>query len=488
MGTWELALALDRREPLPLFLQIARAIADAVRRGRLEPGAALPGSRRLAATLDVHRNTVLAAYEELAAEGWIRREAARGTFVSRELPDARPRQFAAAPVERSRDLIGFELGAGLPPMAFGARTPGVLAMFGGVPDRRLAPLAALGRAFRRALRGRRGAELLDYGDPRGLLRLRAALAAMLRSTRAVDAREDTLVVTRGSQQALDLIARALIVPGDVVAVEALGYRPAWEALRAAGARLHAIPVDDGGLRVESLATLAARERVRAVYLTPHHQYPTTATLTAGRRLALLELARARRIAVIEDDYDHEFHFEGRPILPLKSVDAAGVVVYLGTLSKILAPGLRIGYLVAPPALAERVVAHRAYSDRQGDHVIEHAVAELLEDGEVQRHARRARRIYAARRALLLERLRVELGAAVEVTPPLGGIALWARVQPELDADAWAERALAHGVEIYPARRYAFDGRARPFLRLGFAALDERELREAVRRLAAARPR
>jgi GntR family transcriptional regulator/MocR family aminotransferase len=484
MVQWDLAIALEREESVPLFLQIARAISDDVRRGRLKPGQELPSSRSLAATLAVHRNTVLAAYQELTAEGWIHSEPTRGTFVSRQLPEMRPARAAAA--EAPAPLTaGFDLRRGGEPLLVGSLPKGVLSLSGGIPDRRLAPAVALARAYRRALRGRGGHALLDYGDAMGHGRLRAALRSMLAATRGVRAGEDSLMVTRGSQHALDLVARTLIAPGDVVAVEALGYPPAWQALRAAGARLVPLAVDEGGLRSDALAQLVARERVRAVYVTPHHQYPTTVTLTAGRRLELLELARAQRIAVIEDDYDHEFHFAGRPVLPLAAADSAGVVVYIGTLSKILAPGLRIGYLVAPPPVIERLVAQRAYSDRQGDLAVECAVAELLEEGEVARHARRARRIYAARRDLLVERLRTHLGTALEFSLPPGGIALWARVAPSIDADAWAARALAHGVGFYSARRFALDGRPRPFIRLGFASLDERELREAVRRLAAA---
>jgi GntR family transcriptional regulator/MocR family aminotransferase len=487
MATWDLAIELERKEAAPLFLQIARAISDDVRRGRLKPGQELPSSRRLAETLAVHRNTVLAAYEELTAEGWIRSEPTRGTFVSAELPTLRPARAAAAAAPAPL-VAGFDLPRG--PELYQARVPskGELNLSAGAPDRRLAPVVALARAYRRALRGRGGAVLLDYGDPMGHPRLRAALGSMLAATRGVRARDGSLIVTRGSQHALDLVARTLLEPGDVVAVEALGYPPAWEALRAAGARLVPVPVDEGGMRVDALAQLAARERLRAVYVTPHHQYPTMVTLTAGRRLELLELARAQRIAVIEDDYDHEFHFAGRPVLPLAAADRAGVVVYIGTLSKILAPGLRIGYVVAPPPVIERVAAHRVYSDRQGDHAVECAVAELLEEGEVARHARRARRIYAARRDFMVERLRAQLGDALALSLPSGGMALWAQVAPAIDVDAWAARGHEHGVVVYPGRRFALDGRPRPAFRLCFAALDERELREAVRRLAAALPR
>jgi GntR family transcriptional regulator/MocR family aminotransferase len=410
---------------------------------------------------------------------------ARGTVVSSEV-GAPSRAGRAAPA-RLAATVGFDLGPAIDPYPTAAYAAGTLVMTGGGPDLRLVPRTALARAYRKALteKAPRGRSTLDYGDPRGHPRLREALAAMLSARRGIAAPAESVLVTRGSQMALDLVARALIAPGDVVAIESLGYRPAWEALRAAGARLAPLPVDEHGLDVDALVALGAREeKVRAVYLTPHHQYPTTAVLSAGRRLALMELARARRIAVIEDDYDHEFHYDGRPVLPLASADPAGVVVYLGTLSKILAPGLRLGFVVAPAPLLERLAAIRTFIDRQGDLTLERAVAELLEDGEVQRHARRARRAYLARRDALIDALGEHLGGALTFEPPAGGMAIWARAAPGIDVDAWAERALARKVAFSTAKRFAFDGRRRGFLRLGFAALDEKELREAARRMAA----
>jgi GntR family transcriptional regulator/MocR family aminotransferase len=343
----------------------------------------------------------------------------------------------------------------------------------------------LARALRRALRGR--PTPLTYGDPRGEPRLRAALGDLLAEMRGLAIPADQLMITAGSQMALDLLARTLIRPGDRVAVEDPGYPPAGRTFKAAGAELVPIPVDGEGLSIEALERALAEGPIRALYLTPHHHFPTTVTLTAPRRLRLLELARRHRIAVLEDDYDFEFHFEGRPVLSLASADRAGVVVYLGTLSKVLAPGLRLGFLAAPPALVQALAARRNLVDHHGNRATEGAVAELMEDGLLQRHARKMRRVYAIRREhlrdLLLRHLAREL--AFEAAP--GGLSFWCRTAPGLDAAAWAAEALDLGVLVQPGGRFDMRGRNLPFLRVGFSALDERELDEAVRRLARARP-
>lgn len=487
--SWPRIIALRPGDRRPVFQQIAAAIADGVRGGRLRPGDRLPGSRSLAAQLGVHRNTVNAAYDELAAQGWIRAEQGRGCFVSEAVPEAAPAAFAA-PRGGVPERAGFALApsraGAVPEWLLRPFPPDVIAMAGGVPDLRLAPVAELARAYRRALH-RPGARVLDYGDPRGHPALRAALADMLNALRGLAAGPDDVLVLRGSQMALYLAARAIVRPGDTVAVEALGYRPAWDAFRAAGARLVGVPVDGDGLRVDALERVLARRRVRAVYATPHHHYPTLAALSAPRRLRLLELARARRFAIVEDDYDHEVHYRGRPILPLASADRAGVVVYLGTLSKVLAPGVRVGYVVAPRAVLARMTELRRMIDRQGDPAVERAVAELLEDGVVQRHARRMRRVYRARRDALVEAMRAELGDALVADVPDGGMALWARAGTGVDIDAWARRAKRAGVLFPTARSFALDGKPRPFARLPYAPLSEDELREAVRRMASVLP-
>lgn len=480
------ALDLPPSDDLPVFLQIARALTRDILRGRLRPKDRLPGTRRLAEELGVNRNTVVAAYDELLSEGWVESDGTRGTFVAAALPKVKPRRFgpASGEVAPSPERVGFPLRGPAP-----ASTPpypkGVLIMAGGAPDVRLVPRAALARAYRRALeQGHR--RLLDYGDPAGHPGLRSALAAMLREERAVAIDADRVLVTKGAQEALYLAAEVLLQPGDRVVVEGLGYQPAWQAL-GRRATLVPVPVDEHGLDVAALEERLREGPVRAVYLTPHHQYPSMVTLSAARRLRLLELAEHHGFAILEDDYDHEVHYQGRPVLPLASADRAGVVIYVGTLSKVLAPGLRLGYLVAPTPVIARASALRMGIDRQGDQALEAAVATLFQDGEVQRHARRMRRIYETRREVVAGALRARLGGVLTVQVPPGGMALWLKVAADIDVDRLCGRALEQGVVVAPGRRFRFDGRALPYLRIGYACLDEAELVEAVRRLARAVP-
>ena len=486
---WELQLDIDATGREPVYGRIARAVAADIARGRLRPGERLPGTRRLAESLGVHRNTVLSAFRELDAEGWVEAREGSGTYVAEDMPLRPAVPFAAKTTGDRSPAPGFAME--MPPPArllslAAAGRPSEFVLAGGLPDLRLLPAELLARAYRRGVR-RAGRRLLAYGDPRGEPRLREALARMLSATRGLAVDPEDVIVTRGSQMGMFLASRLLIRPGDRVAVEGFGYEPAWATLRAAGAELVPIPVDTDGIDVAAVRAAADEAPLRAVYLTPHHQYPTTAVLSASRRGALLELAATRRIAVLEDDYDNEFHYEGRPILPLASADPGGVVVYLGTFSKVLAPGLRLGWLVARPDVVEGVARLRAIVDRQGDRAVEHAVAELLEDGEVVRHVRRMRRTYQRRRDALSDALEDAFGDRLSFDRPRGGMNLWARAH-DVDVDRWRDRCEAAGVRFATGGTFAFDRRPVPFVRLGFAPHDPAELRAAVARMRRALPR
>jgi GntR family transcriptional regulator/MocR family aminotransferase len=489
MGAHDFPVDLDPDDNLPLFVQISSSLARDIARGRLRPGDALPGSRSLAGTLGVHRSTVVTAYAELAAQGWVATKPGGATFVTAAAPDVKLRRPAPknAPPGVAR-TTGFDVeGASVGSLAVPVLPRGGLYLWGGMPDLRLVPVELLARAYRRVAK-QQGRTLFGYStDACGHHTLRRAIARLATEARGLAADEDSVLVTRGSQMALDLAARSLLRPGDVVAVEALGYPNAVNVFRRAGACVVPIRVDEHGLDIQALVALTRQKTVRLVYVTPHHQYPTTVTLSATRRLALLDLARRERIAVLEDDYDQEFHYDGRPVLPLASNDPTGNVVYVGTLAKILAPGLRLAFVIAPPPLLARMAAERTLVDRQGDAVLECSIAELLDDGDVERHVRRTRRIYRARRDAFCENVERELGGVVRFRRPPGGMAIWADVSPEVVIEAWQRRAIERGAYFQIGRPFSLDGSGVHSVRFGFALLDEKEALTAIRRVADAVP-
>ncbi len=480
----EIRIVLDPSSSAPLFRRIVDAIVADIRSGRLTQGAALPGTRRLAQILGVHRNTTVAAYRELACQGWIVPEPSRGTVVGpgpRVIASAHPGPAVASPI--------YPLRTPMHPRVKRAGGEDVLSL-SHMPMPHEAPHVALARAYRRALRREPNA-VLDYanrndpGSTFGHPRLRRALATLLGQTRGVITQADDLLVTRGSQMALYLAAAALIEPGDTIAVEGLGYRPVWEAFRAAGARILPIPVDRDGLDVAALLEAARHTRIRAVYVTPHHQHPTGVELAADRRRALLGFAVAERVAILEDDFDSEFEYEGLPTLPLAAIDRHGAVVYVTSMSKAIAPGLRVGCAVAPRAMLELMAERRSFIDRQGDHAIDCAVAELIEDGELRRHLQRTEATNRIRRDTLAQALKLRFGDALAFCAPRRGTAIWAEVSPEIDVAAWHERALSHRVVFCPESEFSFAAVPSTHARFGFAGIDATRIEEAADRLAAA---
>jgi GntR family transcriptional regulator / MocR family aminotransferase len=476
-------LVLDARlrdSGVPLAQRIAASLAQEIRQGRLTPGSPVPSSRALAQSLSVHRNTVLGAYRELIQEGYLETEQARGTFVSRKISVVPWTKPTAARRHIELDLPSQ---SGALPWPIEKRD---LPLLGGLPDLREFPTEALSRAYRKSLRS--GASLLDYAPPAGHPRLIGSTLEYLRHRRGLVSGADELMVTRGSQQALYLAAKALLGRRSVIAVEAAGYPPAWEAFRLAGAKLVPVPIDREGLVVAKLAELVSKTKVAAVYVTPHHQYPTTVSLSGPRRMELLRLAEKARFVILEDDYDHEFHFEGMPILPIARDDEAGLVVHIGTFSKVFAPGVRLGYALARPELIERMTRIRLSIDRQGDSTLELAVAQMMEDGEFDAHVRRMFRLYEVRRRVFYETLTEELGDVLEFGEARGGLATWVQVRRGISVHHWLKRAREEHVVVQPGSAFLFKTkRDVPYMRLGFSRLNEAEIVEAIRRLKKALP-
>jgi len=325
--------------------------------------------------------------------------------------------------------------------------------------------------------------LLGYGEPRGYAPLRRAVASYLGLSRAVRCTPEQVIVVDGAQMAFDLIARVLLDPGDVAWVEEPGYPGARAALSAAGARLVYVPVDPEGLDVAAGAGLEPRARL--VYVTPSHQFPLGMTMSLPRRLALLDWASRAGAWVVEDDFDSEYRYEGRPLAALQGLDREGRVVYVGTFSKVLFPSLRLGYVVAPPSLVDAFVAARSVAGRHSPSVEQAILTDFIEEGHFGRHIRRMRTLYRERQTVLVEALRREAGGLLEVEPPETGIHLAAWLGEGLDDREVSREAAARGVQARPMSGFYAGSPGRPGLELGYAAFNEEEIRRGAAQLASA---
>lgn len=490
----ELALSLEEHGPLPLHRQLYGQLRQAILDGRLAAGSRIPSTRALAAQLRLSRNTVSGAYDQLLAEGYIVARTGSGTFIADVLPDdlfeARPRGRGRArqaggtseqmPVALSHWARRALAGAATDP----AHLPGTFLPYTfrhGQPAIEHFPTDLWRRLLGRRLRTSDPAHM-GYAPSNGYPALRQMVTEYLRRTRAVRCEPEQVLIVNGSQQALDLLARVCLDPGDTVLLEDPGYLGARRAFTAHGARLVAAPVDGQGVIVDRLDAAVGDRSPRLLYVTPSHQFPTGALMSLPRRLALLRWARARGTLVLEDDYDSEFRYSGRPVEALQGLDTAGTVVYIGTFSKVLFPALRLGYLVLPPSLAEAVNTAKWLSDRYTAMLEQQVLADFFAEGHFERHLRAMRLVYQERRDAFLAALERELGDLA--LPPMAETGLHAlvRLRAPVPEATLVARAAAQGVGIYPASPYYLDPPAETALVMGFTGLSERRIGEGLRRL------
>ncbi|GGC32074.1 GntR family transcriptional regulator [Siccirubricoccus deserti] len=475
-----LLLAIDRGSGVPALRQVYLEIRRAVLTGVLPPGARLPPSRSLAARLGLARNTVVAAYDQLLAEGIIEGRVGAGSYVSRDLPqglEPPPRQEgSAAPAapgalpraaQRYATAVPAVGSYGTEPCNTGRTSweERTALVWRGLTLRRLqAPNPAM----------------LGYADPRGSLALRAEIAGYLRAARAVRCEPDQIIVTAGAQQAIDLVLKVLVEPGDPVWVEDPCYPAVRAALAAARAGIVPVPVDAQGLVVA--AGIAASPQARLAYVTPSSQYPLGVVLSMARRLELLAWARQAGAFVVEDDYDSEFRYAGRPLAALQGIDDAGRVIYIGTFSKVLFPGLRLGYAVLPQPLLNAVLGARLLSDWHPAALPEAVVTDFIAEGHFAQHLRRMRQHYRRARDTLVEAL---AGIpALEVEAPEQGMKLVARLRDGSRDIEVAAAAARRGVIARPVSPMFLAAPPMQGLMLGFSGHAPGALRWAARELAA----
>jgi len=473
-------LALDPRDPgTPAYVWLYASLRRAILDGQLRQGVRLPSTRDLAAQYGLSRGTVVAAFAQLDAEGYTSSLVGSGTRVNAVLPDElleiKPRADArpARPPRRrvssyASRLTLFPTLERRPTRAFRPNVPAIDQF----------PMAEWTQLASRRLR-RASTQLLLTDDVMGYRPLREALVDYLASSRGVACDVDQLMIVSGVQEALDLVTRLLLEPGDTVCMEDPGYTGAQQVFQACGARIATAPVDAEGMVLRA----AALRRARLIYITPAHQYPLGVAMSLPRRLALLEAVRATGGLIFEDDYDSEYRYAGRPIPALHGLDRAGQVLFAGSFGKVLFPSLRLGYLVLPADLVERFAAARSISRRHLPVLEQAIVCDFITGGHFGRHLRRMRQLYAERLAVLLDAARDQLAGALDISPIEAGLQTVGWLSAGRTAEAVAAAARARDVEVTPLGQFYRDAAPGEGLQLGFAAVPARELRRGVAELA-----
>ena len=477
----DLVLTLDSQTDAPLHQQIYRQLQQAILTGRLQANQRLPATRSLAKTLGVSRTTVTQGYDQLISEGYLETRVGAGTYVCSELPELSLR--VESPTADSPQPSDIQLSTyaqrvqQIPPRVKPQRFE--IDFRYGTPALDLFPI----RLWRQILaRQVKSVEVLGYApSAMGDEGLRGAIATHIRQSRGVRCQPEQILITGGSQQALDLIARLVLHPGDKVAFEEPGYAGAHQIFTASGAEIIPIPIDRDGIDIEHVQTC----HPRLVYVTPSHQFPTGALLSLPRRLELLHWARETGAMIIEDDYDSEYRYGGRPVPALQGLDGGSCVFYVGTFSKVMFPGLRMGYLVVPEPLIFTFQTAKWLADRQPPALDQRALCEFIQAGHLDRHLRKMRVCYASRRLALVQALQHHFGEAIQVLGDQAGLHIMVRWETDLTDDEIVNRAASLNVGIYSARRQYLNPTHQGEFVFGYAELDETAIHNGIQRLVTA---
>jgi GntR family transcriptional regulator/MocR family aminotransferase len=471
---------ISRTSDTSIYMQIANQLINAIQRGFLPFGTKLPGTRALSQTLEVHRNTIVSVYDELFSQGWVESIPNKGTFIIGKNHDEplQFKDFEKNDLEHYPKITGFSF-----------KTSNILDnpfehsvceyLFNdGVPDIRLTQIDQHSKIYSDILKRKAHHKMLGHYNHDGSEFFKKNLSRYLNLSRGLPISKNNLLITRSTEMSIYIVSEVLLSQGDTVLVGALSYFSVNMIFQKAGVNIVSIPIDEEGIMVENVREACKKQKIRMLYLTPHHHYPTTVTLSAQRRLELLNLANEFGFIILEDDYDYDFHYDKSPILPLASADTNGMVVYIGSFGKSLAPGFRTGFIVAPENLMTELRKYLGIIDRQGDILMEQVLGEMIAEGEIHRYLKKSVKIYQERRdqfALLLEEY---LGDFIRFQKPSGGLAIWIEWNIPMNLMQLSRNCAQNNLFI--PKTLLYQSRDLTAMRLGFGNLDFEEMEQSIK--------
>ncbi len=482
MFPYSTSIQFDRKSSQALYLQLSNQIIQFIKSQKLPPSTKLPGSRILAEMLNVHRKTIVACYEELLLQGWVESIPKKGTFVRRNLPLLDQQKLSEFNTVDFKNHTGFTFykNSILPQKPI-IHNNDLMYLNDGISDRRLTPVNEIARTYRRISSKKDIFQHLSYGSTYGSTSLRKVLVNYLNESRGLHITKDNILITRGSQMGIWLSSQLLLKENDIIIVGNTNYESADFTFLNQKANLKRVLVDEDGIVTDEVEKLCKQKQIKAVYITSHHHHPTTATLSAKRRIHLLNLAKQFGFAIIEDDYDYDFNYNHAPILPLASHDVNGNVIYIGSVCKTVAPVFRIGYLIASKEFVNETAKLRGFIDRQGDALLELTFSDFIKSGDLDRHIRKVLKIYKERRDLFCKLLKDEFKNFFQFKIPKGGMAVWIQLNLKYSWEDFSNIARKHKLNIGNWKRYDHDNLGHNYIRIGFAAHNNEEIYELINR-------
>lgn len=476
---YESFIEIDRNSETSIFMQIANQLINAIQRGFLPYGTKLPGTRAFSDILDIHRNTAVAVYDELSAQGWVESLPNKGTFIigeNKEKP-VRVKDFEKNSLQNYPEATGFSF-----------KTSNILdnpfehsdceyAFNDGVPDIRLTQIGQHSRFYSSILKRKSNEKMLGHYNHDGSEFFKEHLSHYLNLSRGLPISKNNLLITRSTEMSIYIVSEILLSEGDTVLVGALSYFSVNMIFQKSGVHILSLPIDEEGIIVEHVREACKKRQIRMLYLTPHHHYPTTVALSAQRRLELLDLAHEYGFIILEDDYDYEFHYDKSPILPLASADTKGMVIYIGSFGKSLAPGFRTGFIVAPENLMSEMRKYLGIIDRQGDILMERALGEMIEEGEIHRYLKKSLKVYQERRNYFAELLTENLDEFIQFQKPSGGLAFWLEWKAPVNLMQLSRNCARNNLFI--PKTLLYQTKDLTAMRLGFGNLNFEEMEKSI---------